>query len=94
MVGIVVSRLVGLYYRPAIVIAFDENGVGHEAACAGVPGVSLVELIQAAAICCSAAASMTWRRGSRSSGPNTEAFRRRFRECVLGMVEPEVLHRG
>ncbi len=42
VVGIVASRLMRDFYRPAVVIAFDENGIGKGSG-RSVPGISLVE---------------------------------------------------
>ncbi len=44
VVGIVASRLMRDFYRPAVVIAFDENGTGKGSG-RSVPGVSLVEAL-------------------------------------------------
>jgi single-stranded-DNA-specific exonuclease len=44
VVGIVASRLMRDFYRPAVVIAFDEDGTGKGSG-RSVPGVSLVEAL-------------------------------------------------
>ncbi len=44
VVGIVASRLMRDFYRPAVVIAFDENGIGKGSG-RSVSGVSLVEAL-------------------------------------------------
>ena len=46
VVGIVASRLMRIYHKPAFVIAVDDQGVG-KASGRSIPGVSLVEAIDA-----------------------------------------------
>lgn len=48
VVGIVASRLVSRYRRPAVVVAFDENGLGR-GSCRGIEGVDLVGVLGACA---------------------------------------------
>lgn len=48
VVGIVASRLVSKYGRPAIVVAFDENGVGR-GSCRSIEGFDLLGGLQACA---------------------------------------------
>jgi len=45
VVGIVASRLMRDFHRPAVVVAFDENGMGKGSG-RSVPGVSLVEALE------------------------------------------------
>ncbi|MBF0622834.1 MAG: single-stranded-DNA-specific exonuclease RecJ [Magnetococcales bacterium] len=47
VIGIVASRIVDVYHRPTIVIAFDEHGLG-KASARSIPGIDLLSAIRAA----------------------------------------------
>ena len=85
VVGIVASRLMRTYHRPAFVIAFDENGLGKGSG-RSVEGVSLIEAINASSDHLinggghDMAAGITLRRES------LDAFRQAFSENIRQAV--------
>jgi single-stranded-DNA-specific exonuclease len=91
VIGIVASRLVDRYHRPAVLVAFD--GDLGRGSCRTIPALAL----PAALSKCSehlvsfgghaAAAGLTVRAG------RFEQFRRAFDEAVRGMLDPEALVR-
>ena len=74
VVGIVASRLVDRFDKPALVIGIDEHGVGRGSA-RSVDGVSVLEIMKAGADPCAATAVTPWPRAVRSRPPPSSPAR-------------------
>ena len=90
MVGIVASRLMRKYHRPAFVIAVDDNGVGKGSG-RSVEGVSLVEAIRGADEHLIAGGGHHMAAGLSVMEENVAAFRESFAQHVLHSCKPENL---
>ena len=90
VVGIVASRLMRKYHRPAFVIAVDDNGVGKGSG-RSVEGVSLVEAIRGADEHLIAGGGHHMAAGLSVMEENVAAFRESFAQYVLHSCKPENL---
>lgn len=90
VVGIVASRLMRKYHRPAFVIAIDEEGVGKGSG-RSVEGVSLVEAIQDSREHLIAGGGHHMAAGVSVHEAQIPAFREAFAQHVLEKANPEAL---
>lgn len=90
VVGIVASRLMRKYHRPAFVIAIDENGIGKGSG-RSVEGVSLVEAIQGAREILVAGGGHHMAAGISVQEEQIGAFRDSFAKHVIENAAPEDL---
>lgn len=90
VVGIVASRLMRKYYRPAFVIAIDENGVGKGSG-RSVEGVSLVEAIAHGSEYLIAGGGHHMAAGISVHEDNMAPFRKLFGKFVEEMANPDHL---
>lgn len=82
VVGIVASRLMRMYHRPAFVISIDENGIGKGSG-RSVAGVSLVEAISATRHLLEAGGGHEMAAGISVKEENIHAFRDAFSQYVM-----------
>lgn len=81
VIGIVASNLVQKYRRPAIVIGFDEDGVGKGSG-RSVPGFGLVENLRACSAHLMKCGGHEMAAGLSLHRANFEAFREAFERCA------------
>lgn len=85
VVGIVASRLVGKYGRPAIVVGFDENGVGR-GSCRSIEGFDLLGGLQGCAGLLNRHGGHEMAAGLEIQHSAFEAFQKAFAEvCAQGL---------
>lgn len=92
VVGIVAARLMRAWHRPAIVIAFDEDGYGKGSG-RSVPGVSLIDGIEACRDLLINGGGHQMAAGVSLRWENLDAFRERFQEHIRSTIAPECLMR-
>lgn len=90
VVGIVAARLVRRYYRPAIVIGFDENGVGKGSA-RSIAGLSIVAALASCAEHLTRHGGHEMAAGLSLREENLEAFRRALSTCARAQLSQEQL---
>lgn len=90
VVGIVASRLMRKYHRPAFVVAIDDEGVGKGSG-RSVEGISLVEAIRNAGDCLLAGGGHHMAAGISVHEEQLAAFRESFGRYVLDNAKPEDL---
>jgi len=76
-IGIVASRLCGRYRRPAVVIGFDEDGLGR-GSCRSIEGVDLMTVLEECADMLEGFGGHAMAAGLRLRRENLEAFRAQF----------------
>jgi len=86
VIGIVASRLVDKYYRPAILISID-RGVGRGSA-RGIPGVNLHELLSACAHHLESFGGHAGAAGLMIQSTNLEQFKREFENHLKSQLRP------
>ncbi len=85
-IGIVASRLVGKYQRPAIVIGVDEDGNGRGSG-RSVEGVNLVEMLDACEELLETHGGHAMAAGLNIRAEHIEAFRMRFNELCSAQLK-------
>lgn len=88
VVGIVASRLMRYYHKPAFVIAFDEDGMGKGSG-RSIEGVSLVNAIEACRPLLEAGGGHHMAAGISLRKDNQEKFRQAFADYVLSNTTEE-----
>jgi len=89
VIGIVASRLVDQYYRPAILISID-RGVGRGSA-RGIPGVNLHELLTSCANFLDSFGGHAGAAGLLIQSYNLDSFKRSFESQLKSLLVPELL---
>ena len=90
VVGIVASRLMKQYHRPAVVIGFDELGDGKGSG-RSVPGISLVRALEECAPYLNQFGGHEMAAGLRLSFDRFEPFAMAFRAVVQRLLTPELM---
>jgi single-stranded-DNA-specific exonuclease len=90
VVGIVASRLMRQYHKPAFVVAFDEQGYGKGSG-RSIEGVSLVAAIDYCRDLLDAGGGHEMAAGISVWEDQFDAFRERFREFILKTYSQELL---
>ncbi len=81
VIGIVASRLCSRYFRPAIVIAFDESDVGR-GSCRSIEGFNIVEHLEKCSDLLGGHGGHAMAAGLDIERKNLESFRKRFNEVA------------
>jgi single-stranded-DNA-specific exonuclease len=89
VIGIVASRLVDQYYRPAILISID-RGVGRGSA-RGIPGVNLHEILTSCAHHLDAFGGHAGAAGLLIQSNNLDCFKKSFESHLKSQLVPELL---
>jgi single-stranded-DNA-specific exonuclease len=89
VVGIVASRLVETFYRPAIVLT-ESNGMATGSA-RSIPGFDLYQAIEACADLLASYGGHMYAAGLTMKAENVEPFINRFEEVAQGMISPDML---
>jgi len=89
VIGIVASRLVDQYYRPAILISID-RGVGRGSA-RGIPGVNLHEILTSCADYLDSFGGHAGAAGLLIQSNNLDNFKRSFESQLKALLIPELL---
>ncbi|ETR72174.1 MAG: Single-stranded-DNA-specific exonuclease recJ, partial [Candidatus Magnetoglobus multicellularis str. Araruama] len=89
VIGIVASRLVDQYYRPAILISID-RGVGRGSA-RGIPGVNLHELLTSCSHHLDSFGGHAGAAGLLIQSNNLDPFKRSFERILKSQLLPELL---
>lgn len=90
VVGIVASRLSQRYYRPSVVVGFDETGHGR-GSCRSIEGFDLVEALGACTEHLERYGGHRMAAGLEMRVDQLEAFAERFNEVATGMLEGQTL---
>ncbi len=90
VIGIVASRIVKRHHRPALVVAFDEDGIGKGSG-RSVEGVSLVEALDACRDLLLGGGGHEMAAGLTIEEDKFPEFCRRFVEHIAGTASPEAL---
>jgi single-stranded-DNA-specific exonuclease len=85
VVGIVASRIMRDYHRPAIMLAFDENGMGKGSG-RSVPGISLVDALNACRPLIEKGGGHAMAAGVSLREENLDAFRKAMQDAVLSQI--------
>jgi len=85
-IGIVASRLVGKYQRPAIVIGIDEEGNGRGSG-RSVEGLNLIEILDACKDLLETHGGHAMAAGLNIRAENVDAFRERFNERCAAQLK-------
>jgi single-stranded-DNA-specific exonuclease len=90
VLGIVASRLVRKYHRPAIVIGFDENGLGKGSG-RSIEGFNLVEALSRCADCLEKYGGHEMAAGLAMREENFDRFAEAFRSTARELLSEEAL---
>ncbi len=90
VVGIVASRISKFYHRPTFIIAIDDDGLGKGSG-RSVPGVSLVDALNASRDLIVAGGGHEMAAGVTVNEDQIEAFRERFSEHVKNQADGDAL---
>jgi len=90
VLGIVASRLVRKYYRPAIVIGFDDNGAGKGSG-RSIEGLSLVEALNHCAGSLDKYGGHEMAAGMSLCEENFDSFAKAFRKAARELLSDEAL---
>ena len=85
-IGIVAARLCGLFYRPAIVISIDADGMGHGSG-RSIEEIDLVEVLGECADLLDRYGGHHMAAGLTLRAANVDAFRERFDACCRRRLE-------
>lgn len=89
VIGIVASRIVEKYYRPAVLIA-TQNGMGKGSA-RSITGFDLYRALQACESSLAGYGGHKYAAGLSIATENIEAFRRQFEQVAASQLTPELL---
>lgn len=87
VIGIVAARLSSEYYRPAAVVAIDENGAGHGSA-RGIPGINLVDVLKECSDLLTNYGGHTAAAGFSLPREALPAFTERFNDVCRDRIDP------
>ena len=90
VLGIVASRIVRKYYRPAIVIGFDDNGIGKGSG-RSIEGLNLVEALNHCAAILDKHGGHEMAAGMSVREENFERFAKAFRKAARELLSDEAL---
>ncbi len=90
VIGIVASRLVREYYRPAVVIAIDDEG-NASGSCRSIPELNILEALDQCAEHLESYGGHPMAAGLRIRADKIDEFRERFEEASETRLEPESL---
>src|SRR5581483_2648392 len=92
VIGIVASRVVERYHRPAILLAIDEDGVGHGSG-RGIPGFDLLGALHVCAEHLERYGGHRAAVGLTIAAEHIEAFREAIERHAAAVLTPELLRR-
>jgi single-stranded-DNA-specific exonuclease len=90
VIGIVCSRLVDRFHRPAALIAVNEDGLG-QGSCRSIPGFHIAEALEVCGEHLSSFGGHEMAGGFRVKQENIEAFVEAFAAHAAGVIQPDQL---